>query len=172
MKIVRVSLLSGVALLTLPGLAQVSQSDPQTLNEILAEVRAIHADVRLSETTQILLAELQLQQSAVNAAIQHRDASHTSLTQMQAQEKAISAEIARIDDPDSELQLDPVRKNQLAEQSAAYKARMPTLKTQEEQLANDLQDAESRVTSEQMKLSRIQSQLDDAVKKLQPPITP
>ncbi len=67
MKTVPLSLLAAMALLPLPGLAQPNESE--TLNSILAEVRALHADVRLSQTSQILLAELQLQQSHVNAAV-------------------------------------------------------------------------------------------------------
>ena len=48
----------------LPGFGQATaQADSQTLQAILVEIRGLHNDVRLSETTQILLTELEMQQT-------------------------------------------------------------------------------------------------------------
>ena len=49
----------GMVMLAVPGFTQTSQSDSQTLKDILSEVRAIHNDVCLSETTSILFTEWQ-----------------------------------------------------------------------------------------------------------------
>ncbi|HEV2646595.1 MAG TPA: hypothetical protein VGU46_09545 [Acidobacteriaceae bacterium] len=166
MKTVTLSLLAAMALLPLPGLAQ--SNEAETLNSILAEVRALHADVRLSQSSQILLAELQLQQSSVNAAVQRRDSAREKLNQTQSQEKFLTVNIARLENPNSEPTLDPIRKKQLTDELDRFKAQLATYKSQEVQVANDLQDAETRFSGEKRKLDAIQSQLDDLMKKLQP----
>jgi hypothetical protein len=38
------------------GRGQASDVDPETLRDILAELRAIHNDIRVNETTQLLVA--------------------------------------------------------------------------------------------------------------------
>ncbi|HKO10716.1 MAG TPA: hypothetical protein VJV22_02015, partial [Acidobacteriaceae bacterium] len=50
----------------IPCPAQTAPSDSQTLQSILSEIRAIREEVKTTETTQILLTELQMQQSVVN----------------------------------------------------------------------------------------------------------
>ena len=47
-----------------------TQTDSQTLQAILVEMRGLHNDVRMSQTTQILLTELEVQQTAVTRAMQ------------------------------------------------------------------------------------------------------
>ena len=42
------------------GFGQDRESDSQTLREILTEIRGIHEDVRVTESTQILLTELEM----------------------------------------------------------------------------------------------------------------
>jgi chromosome segregation ATPase len=48
------------------------------------------------------------------------------------------------------------------------KSQLASLKSQEQDRANDLAEAESRLTKEQDALSSIQDQLNAVVKKLQP----
>ena len=162
----------GMNFLTVAASSQTSQSDSQTLKDILTEMRAIHADVRLSETTQILLTELQLQQVTATTALHHRDDVRSDLNQVQLREKSITAEIARLDDPSSDGTLDPVRKKQLADQSVSMKTGLAFTKTREIQLTNDLQEAEGQLSTEQSKLAQIQAQLDDQIKRLQPAPNP
>ena len=47
--------------------------DSETLQAILTEMRGMHNDVRLSQTTQILLAEMLMQRGVVDKAMQKRD---------------------------------------------------------------------------------------------------
>ena len=67
------------------------------MQSILTEVRAIHNDVRLSQTSQLLLAELGLEQTAVNRALQRRDDFRAKLSQAQAGEKEVNEKLARFD---------------------------------------------------------------------------
>jgi hypothetical protein len=60
-------------MLTAASHGQSQDSDSQTLRAILAELRAMHEDIRVTETTQMLLAELQLQQGVLDRAIESAD---------------------------------------------------------------------------------------------------
>ena len=150
-----------------PGHAQTSQTDSQTLQAILAEMRALHDDVRLGQTTQILLEELQMQQNVVNRAMQKRDDMKTRAAQMQDNEKNIVAQMARFEDG-AAAEVDPQQKKQFALMQEQMKSQLASLKVQEPDRANDLQDAESALRKEQDTLAGIQEQLNEVVKKLQP----
>jgi hypothetical protein len=156
----------------LPGFAQTNQTgqpaqtDSQTLQAILVEIRGLHNDVRLSETTQILLTELEVQQTAVNRAMQKRDNLKQNMAQAETQQKAIEGELARFDDTASTM--DPAQKKQMAQMQENYKTQITMWKSQEQQRGNDLADAENALRKEQDALSNIQDQLDAVVKKLQP----
>lgn len=147
--------------------AQPAMTDSQTLQAILVEMRGLHNDVRLSETTQILLTELEVQQGAVTRAMEKRDERRTQVSQMQMNEKNMTAQIARYDDT-SNTTLDPQQKKQMAQMVENMKANMPAIKIQEQDSANELQDAENALRKEQETLAGIQDQLNAVVKKLQP----
>jgi chromosome segregation ATPase len=151
----------------LPGVSQTGQTDSQTLQAILAEMRAIHTDVRLSETTQILLTELEVQQTAVNRAMQKRDNLRNQLSQSQANQKNMAAEVARFDDSVNAI-IDPAQKKELAQNMDRIKSQLVGMKSQEQDTTNVLQDAEAALRMEQDTLAGIQDQLNDVVKKLQP----
>ncbi len=155
-------ILSGV-----PCLGQTGQSDSQTLQAILVELRGMHNDIRLSQTTQILLAEMQLQQTVVNRAQQKRDELRTTISQLQNQEKNMTEQLAQFDER-SRTELDPAQKQQLAQVAVQFKSQIATMKAQEPDRANELADAESRLVKEQDALNNIQDQLNAVVKKLQP----
>ena len=158
------------SVIVLPGFGQANQTDSQTLQALLVEVREIHNDVRLSESTQILLAELQLQQSAVTRAMQRRDDMRTRVAQIQEQERMMAAQIAQFEGRDSST-IDTAQKKQLAQMQDQFKAQVANLKAQEPERANDLADAENSLRKEQSALDSIQGQLDDVMKKLRPAAT-
>jgi chromosome segregation ATPase len=160
--------LLGLGMLAVPGIAQTSPSDSQTLKDILVEVRAIHNDVRLSETTQILLTEEQLQQTTVNTALQRRNSLRSDLAQLQADEKENGAKLARAEDASSSPPADPKEKEELAEFTEGVKAELAKLKGKDEVLTKDMQEAELRLRDAESRLDTIQAQLDEVVKKLQP----
>ena len=145
----------------------VGQTDSQTLQAILVELHGIHNDVRLSQTTQILLAEMQMQQTVVNRALQKRDELRASVSQMQSEQKNITAQIAQFEERAS-TELDLAQKKQLAQVEGQLKSQMAMFKAQEPDRANDLADAESRLVKEEDALNGIQDQLNAVVKKLQP----
>jgi hypothetical protein len=162
-----------------PGLGQVeqavqaapaermSQADSATLAAILTEVRGIHNDVRLSETTQILLTEMEVQRGVVDKAIVKRDNARQRVQQTQEQEKAVAEQMTRFDD-NANATLDPVQKKQFSQMVDQMKQQSTMLKAQEPDRQNELQDAETTLRKEQDTLTGIQDQLNDVVKKLQP----
>jgi chromosome segregation ATPase len=156
----------------LPSFAQTpTQTDSQTLQAILVEMRSLHNDVRLSQTTQILLTELEVQQTQVNRAMQKRDDAKNRVTQLQDNEKNISAQLVRFTDA-SNSTTDPQQQKGIAQTIESFKTQLANLKSQEQDRANDLQDAESALRREQDTLAGIQDQLNAVVKKLQPAIEP
>src|SRR5258708_16623473 len=63
---------------------QAQDSDSQTLHQILLELRAIREDMRVSESTQLLVAELGMQQDVVNCATQNADNAPHKLNDLHA----------------------------------------------------------------------------------------
>ena len=162
--LVLVGMLGGVGF----GQTGTGQTDSQVLQEILVEMRGIHNDVRLSQTTQILLTELEVEHGAVDKAMEKRDTARTRVSQLQMNEKNFAAQIAQNEENAKTMTLDPVQQKRFADQAQMLKSNMATFKSQEDDATNVLQDAESQVRKEQDVLSGIQAQLDEVVKKLQP----
>jgi uncharacterized phage infection (PIP) family protein YhgE len=152
-----------------PGFSQTSQGQEgsETLKEILTEIRGIHNDVRLSETTQILLTELEVQQTAVGKAMQKRDDLKNLVSQLQAQQKNIATQLARFQD-NADATIDPVQKKQIEQAKDNFTAQLASMKSQEQDTTNDLAQADGALRKEQDTLQGIQDRLDDVVKKLQP----
>jgi hypothetical protein len=153
-----------------PGLGQTGQTDSQTLQAILVEMRSLHNDVRLSQTTQILLTELEVQETAVSRAMQKRDDTRNRLTQEQANEKNMTSQIARFDDP-TNASVDPQQRKQMSQMIDSFRAQLPAIRIQQQDASTDLQDAENALRKEQETLAGIQDQLNAVVKKLQPAAT-
>lgn len=154
----------------LPSPGQANQTDSQTLQSILVEIRGLHNDVRLSETTQILLTELEIQQTAVNRAMQRRDDVQAKASQAHESQVHIAAQLAQFEELGNTT-IDPAQKKQMTQMQEQIKSQMAMLKGQEPGRTNDLLEAESALRKEQNTLSGIQDQLNDVVKKLQPTIT-
>jgi hypothetical protein len=145
-----------------------AQTDSQTLQAILVEMRALHNDVRLGTTTQILLTEMEVQRGVVDKATEKRDSARTRVSQLQSTEKNFTAQIAQNEENAKTMTLDPMQQKRFADQAQNLKVNMANFKSQEDDATNVLQDAESQVRKEQDVLSGIQAQLDEVVKKLQP----
>ena len=149
-----------------PCLAQGGETD-SLLQTILAEMRGMHNDVRLSATSQILLTELQLQQSAVDKATQRRDEMQNQVTQLQANQKNMATQLANLE-ANSMTPADGPQAKQMQQFKDNIKAQSAALKTQEDQRSSDLLDAEGSLRKAQDNLADIQDQLNTIVKKLQP----
>jgi len=156
----------------LPGFAQTpTQTDSQTLQAILTEMRALQNDVRLGATTQILLTEMELQRGVVDKAQEKRDSARSRVSQLQMNEKNFAAQLSQFEDA-AKTTMDPVRQKQLADQQQNLKTTMANFKSQEDDATNAALDTDSTLRKEQDTLSGIQEQLNEVVKKLQPASNP
>jgi hypothetical protein len=75
--------------LTSTGFGQSRDADLQTTREILAEIRGIHEDMRIAQSTQILLMEFEMQQSVVNRATENVDSARAKLLDIQRDQKPV-----------------------------------------------------------------------------------
>ena len=128
MKQISALVLLGI-LCTLPGSGQAPQTDSQTLQAILVEMRGIHNDVRLGQTTQILLTEMEVQRGVVDKAVEKRDGQRNRVSQLQLNEKNFAVQIEQ-DDENLKTTLDPVLQKRLADQQQNLKQNMANFKTQ------------------------------------------
>ena len=146
---------------------QGTMTDSQTLQAILVEMRGIHNDVRLSETTQILLTEMEVERGVVDKATEKRDNARNRVSQLQMNEKNFATQIAQFEE-NVKATMDPVLQKRYADQEQMMKSNIANMKNQEPDAESALQEAENALRREQEALSGIQAQLDDVVKKLQP----
>jgi hypothetical protein len=144
-----------------------AMTDSQTLQAILVEMRGIHNDVRLSQTTQILLTEMEVQRGVVDKATEKRDNARGRVTQLQTQQKTGAAQIPRLEES-AKATIDPVQQKRIADQIDNMKTTMELFKNQEPDAENALTDAENALRKDQETLSGIQGELDAVVKQLQP----
>jgi len=146
---------------------QTSQTDSQTLQAILAELRGIHNDVRLTAISQILLTELQTQQTVVNQISERVSNARLQVSNLQADEKRAATELVHAEDRVGEI-TDLQEKTALSEEIDRMKSGLAFLKGKEEGLSTNLQEAEGELRSAQDTLDGIQKDLNATVKKLRP----
>lgn len=147
--------------------AQAPDTDAQTLRLILTELRAIHQDMRVTETTQLLVAELQMQQAAVNRATEKADNARTKLNDVRLDQKRVTDDLAR-----AEGQLDKAQsadeRTALSQEVDGHKSNLATLKGVEHDTTTILQDMEQRLQNAQDKLASIEDELNAAISRLGP----
>jgi hypothetical protein len=148
--------------------AQAGATDSQTLKDILMEMRTMHNDVRLSQSSQILLAEMLMQRVTVDKALGKRDDLRNRVSQIQSTERSIATQIAQDEDNLKALTMDQVQSKRITDQENMMKSQAANFKTQETDAANMLLDADTALRKEQEALDNIQSQLDAVIKQLQP----
>jgi len=166
--VVRPALAMAFALASaLSAYSQTSQTDSQTLQAILAELRGIHNDVRLTAISQILLTELQTQQTVVNQISERVSNARLQVSNLQADEKRAVTELAHAEDRVGE-ETDPSLKTAITENIDRMKSGLAFLKGKEEGLSTNLQEAEGELRSAQDTLDGIQRDLTATVKKLRP----
>ena len=163
--------LAFVALLALAsgisGLAQSNDSESRTLLTILAEIRSIHEDIRATESTQILLTELEMQQSVVNRATEHFDDARLRLLQIQQDEKGLVAELNRVEEQLNQA-TDAGEQKHLTDEVQRNKSNLAALKGEEQLRATAVQEAQERLRNAQEALDSTQSELNDMLKRLSP----
>jgi chromosome segregation ATPase len=147
--------------------AQSRDSDSQTLHEILLELRAIHEDMRVTETTQLLVAELEMQQGVVTRAMESADTARARIRDIRLDEKRLTAEIEQAEEQKDKA-TNPDEKNSITQDNERRKANLDNLKSIEREANTTLQDMEQRLQNAQDKLASIESELNSALSRLGP----
>ena len=137
-----------------PSLGQAKESDSQTLQAILVEIRGIHEEIRTTETTQILLTELEMQQSVVNRATENVDSARSRLLDVQRDQKMVVGEVGRTEDRLSRAST-PEEKDALTQEMERLKANVAALKVEEQGRATTLQEMQERLKTAQDNLDSI-----------------
>jgi len=147
--------------------AQAQDSDSQTLHQILLELRAIRQDMRVSESTQLLVAQLGMQQDVVNRATQNADNARTKVNEIQIDQKQVAAELERAEDQ-LEKAANADKRNAAAQDIERHKSNQAGLKTAEREWTKTLQDMQQRLQNAEDKLAGIESELSSAITRLGP----
>jgi chromosome segregation ATPase len=153
--------------LALPGFAQTGASDTKTLQAILAEVRAIHDEIRATETTQILLTELGMQQSVLNRATERVNEARSRLSDNQRDQKVVAGDLARAQDKVSQIS-DPTEKMHLNEEIDRQKSNIAALKTDEQSRSTTLEEAREQLRTAQDNLDKTENELNAILRQLRP----
>ena len=152
---------------TVSGFGQARESEAQTMQSILTEIRGIHEDIRATETTQILLTELEMQQSVVNRAMENVDSARSRLLDVQRDQKLVSSDLKRAEDNLSQVS-DPNERKAFEQDLERHKANMAALKIEEQGRASTLQEMQERLKTAQDSLDNIENELSAIVKRLRP----
>ncbi|HLY41860.1 MAG TPA: hypothetical protein VKR52_11640 [Terracidiphilus sp.] len=160
-----VALVSSTLLATASG--QTPDSDAQTLRDILVELRAIHADMRVTETTQLLVAELEMQQGVVNRATENTDRARARLNDIHLDQGRVAADLKQAEDALEKAASDDERKAISAEVDR-HKSNVTAMKAVERDASSRLQDMEQRLQTAQDKLADIEAEMSAAISRLGP----
>jgi DNA repair exonuclease SbcCD ATPase subunit len=149
--------------------AQTTSSDSQTLQALLTEVRQLRQDLQVSltnmQSVQILLSRLQIQEVAVSRASQHLDDARSKLAEVQVVIKSEADEIKHFEDAANTG--DNAAQVEVALNRAKSDLEASTNLAQQRQSIET--DAEEQLRTEQDKLSRLESLLDELVEKIGSP---
>ncbi|HEY2472317.1 MAG TPA: hypothetical protein VGI45_31310 [Terracidiphilus sp.] len=139
------------------------------MREILTELRSIHEDMRVTETTQLLVAELEMQQGVVNRAMESADNASIKLNGIHVDQRRLAAEMTHVEEQiDKAANAD--EKNALAQENERRKVNVETMKNIEHEASTSLQFMEQRLQNAQDKLSSIESELNAAISRLGPAV--
>ena len=153
--------------LAVPSSAQNREPNSQTLQEILTEIKAIHEDMRVTESTQILLAELEMQQAVVNRATENVDAERSRLSDVQRNQKLVALDLGRTEERlDKSTNED--EKKSLTEEVERHKGNAAALKLEEQRRMTTLQEMEERLKTAQDSLETINRELSTMIARLRP----
>jgi len=142
---------------------QGASSEPQTLKALLSEVHELRKDLQASlgkiHGAQILLSRLEIQEVAVSRASQHLDDARSRLAEVQMVVKSETDEIKHLEEQTQSG-------DRAAQAQEALDRARPDLETStalERQRQAIETDAEQQLRTEQDKLRKLESQLDEVV---------
>jgi hypothetical protein len=143
---------------------QATSSDPQTLQALLTEVRALRQDLQASlakmQSAQILLSRLQIQEVVVSRASQHLDEARSKLAEVQVVMRSEAAEIKHFEE-DAPTSENPARVEEALNRAKGDLEASTNLEQQRQAIELD---AEQQFRTEQDKLNSLETQLDELVK--------
>ena len=146
--------------------AQTTSSDSQTLQSLLAEVRQLRQDLQVSltrmQSAQILLSRLQIQEVAVSRASQHLDDARSKLAEVQVVIRSEASEIKHFEDAPNTGDNGPQVEAALNRAKSDLEA-STNLAQQRQSIETD---AEQQLRTEQDKLNKLETQLDELVKNI------
>ena len=151
-----------------PCTAQAAPSDSQTLQSILSEIRAIREEVKTTETTQILLTELEMQQSVVNRATQQVADIEAKLAETKAAQKFKADELARAKDQLDQT-TDPQESKGLSHRIDDLKSNAAGVDAAIRERSASLETAQQKLQDAQSTLDDVESQLNAIVRRMNPP---
>ncbi len=149
------------------GFGQNPASDSQTMREILSEIRGIQEDMRVTQTTQILLTEFEMQQSVVNRATENVDSARTKLLEVQRDQKLVTSDLQRAEDRLSQAS-DAEERKHIAEEIERHKSNIAASTVEERGRTATLQQMEQRLQTAQDSLEQIESELNAIIARLRP----
>jgi chromosome segregation ATPase len=143
--------------------SQKSESDPQTMQAVLSEIRQLRHDLQTAaiaaRRAQIVIYRLHEETVAVERASGRLENTKNTLAQMQMQEEYQAAEIKRIEEYRDHAENEQQRK-QLDDSATQFKEQMDAWVTQELQLRGKESEQEADFRAEQAKLERLEDELD------------
>jgi hypothetical protein len=149
--------------------AQVNQSDSQTLQAILSELRQIRSELHnqqaQNQTLQVLLFEMQTYQTAINRATQRMDDARSKLSEAREEERHFSGEISRGEDSRREVQ-DEADKKRIEADLESSKRSLASFKVMEQDRIAILQQAEAQLQKAQDAFDTVQNELGQLLKGL------
>jgi hypothetical protein len=144
-----------------------SQSDSQTLQAILSELRQIRSELHdqqaRSQTMQVLLFEMQTYQTAINRATQRTDDARSKLSEMREEERHFSTEVSRGEDSLREVQ-DEADKKRIEADIERSKQALASFKTMGQDRTAVLQQAEAQLQKAEDGFDSVQSELGQLLK--------
>jgi hypothetical protein len=168
MKRIALLLTTSLAVTSVCG-AQVNQSDSQTLQAILSELRQIHSELHnqqaQNQTLQVLLFQMQSYQSAINRDTLRTDDARAKLSEARLEERHFSTEISRDEDSLRGVQDDADKKRIEADIDSSKRA-LTSFKTMEQDRIAVLQQAEAQLQKAQDAFDTVQNQLGQLLKGL------
>jgi hypothetical protein len=151
------------------GHAQVNQSDSQTLQAILSELRQIRSELHdqqvRNQTMQVLLFEMQTYQTTINRATQRTDDAKTKLSDAREAERHFSADISRDEDSLKDAQ-DEADKRRLAADIDRSKRALASFKAMEQDRIAVLQQAEAQLQKAEDGFESVQNEFGQLLKGL------
>jgi chromosome segregation ATPase len=154
-------------LVSVASAGQTQDSDSQTLHQILIELHAIRDDMRVSETAQLLVVELQIQQGVVNRATEDADNARNKLSEIRSEQKKLAAQLERFEDNLGKV-TNPDDQKEAKGAVEGLKSELAALETSERDSNTTLQDMQQRLQDAQNKLANIDSELSSALARLGP----